>query len=303
MTAPWGLSFQLNDRGCPSFSRGRLIGDEPLAVFHAVLEGSCEVQLDVDAAPVRVSAGDLIILPRADPHSMRSAAHVSARPFFEVAAGHRGGPLSLLEHGGGGAPFRTICGTFSVEAGPGAALLGLLPAVMVVPAGDPFVAQTLLVLERELTNPGRGTNVIVERLADVLFIAALRHVIDGSRPLAGWLAAMQDEQIGRALALMHERPGDDWTVDSLAAKVGLSRTKFFERFTELMDEPPARYLARQRMQLASRLLRQPHLSVAQAGSLVGYESEDAFVRVFKRHHGQSPAKYRKRVVQPERAAG
>ena len=136
---------------------------------------------------------------------------------------------------------------------------------------------------------------MVERLTDLLVLQTLRHeAVDGSS-VEGWLAAVRDERVGKALALMHASPGADWTVDQLASRCGMSRSRFYERFSTLVGEPPKRYLARWRANAAADLIRREDLSNAEAAEAVGYGSEQAFTAAFRRHLGVSPAAYRRQA--------
>lgn len=205
----------------------------------------------------------------------------------------------LLEHGGGGAATRIICGKFQLDHEGGSALMNLLPEVLHAPASGaaiaPWVDTTLRLLDGELDREEPGIDAMLARLTDVLFVQVLRRHFAASNSARGFIAAVQDPAIGRALAMVHDDPGGPWSAAQLGARVGLSRTRFFERFTELVGEPPARYVARWRVQTATDLMRRQGLSTAQVAERVGYASEDAFTKVFKRHVGVSPSVYRRRL--------
>jgi transcriptional regulator GlxA family with amidase domain len=138
-----------------------------------------------------------------------------------------------------------------------------------------------------------GFETIVSRLADILVVQAVRANLAQSGGCKGWLRALIDPQIGRALSLIHEKPEDDWTVESLASKVGMSRSAFAARFAQLVEEPPLTYLTRWRMQKASRLLETSHAGVAEVAKRVGYDAEAAFSKAFKRWIGVAPGAYRR----------
>jgi AraC-like DNA-binding protein len=183
-------------------------------------------------------------------------------------------------------------------------MLSLLPNVMHVSGGggaadEAATTGTLRLLDEELRCGGPGAETMVERLADVLFARVLRQYVVGAPERArGWSAAIHDGSIGRALALIHTDPAGGWSAGALAARVGMSRTRFFERFTELVGDPPARYLARSRVSAAVDLMRRRDLSTAEVASRVGYSSEKAFTKVFKRYLGASPSEYRRRLWDP-----
>jgi transcriptional regulator GlxA family with amidase domain len=154
-------------------------------------------------------------------------------------------------------------------------------------ASLPFVAS-------EMASGEPGFETIVSRLADILVVQAVRaHLAQTGGGCKGWLKALIDPQIGRALSLIHEKPEDDWTVESLASKVGMSRSAFAARFAQLVEAPPLTYLTRWRMQKASRLLETSHAGVAEVAKRIGYDAEAAFSKAFKRWIGVAPGAYRR----------
>jgi len=208
--------------------------------------------------------------------------------------------VMLLEHGGGGHETRIVCGKFVLEHESGAALLALLPPMLHVGAGrgalTEWIETTLSLLDHEVERDDPGADAILGRIADVLFVQVLRRWLASDTGSArGWLAAAQDPHIGRALKLIHDDPSARWSASTLAAKVGMSRSRFFERFTALLGEPPARYVTRWRMHRATDLMQGRRWSTAQIAARVGYASEDSFTKVFKRHLGVSPSAYRRRL--------
>jgi AraC-like DNA-binding protein len=271
----------------------------PTPIFHAIVRGGGFLLVD-GAEPVALSPGDVVLLTRGDAHVMCDApATTPTIPIAKVNKERIGGVMAL-EHGGGGAETVLVCGKFQLDHAAGAALLTLLPRVLHAGAGGgpvaPWVETTLRLMEDEVARAGAGADAMLARLADVLFMQVLRvHVAAQPESARGWLAALRDAHIGRALSLIHDRPGDAWSAETLSTQVGLSRTRFFERFTELVGEPPARYVARWRMSAAADLLTRGSLSTAQIAERVGYSSEEAFTRVFKRRLGVSPATYRKNL--------
>lgn len=283
----------------------------PAGIFHAILEGAAWITADGVSAPVRLGRGDVVVLPSGGPHTIGddpatppvAIRDLSARP------GHNG--VAALRHGGPGATTRIFCGTFHLEHDAERSLLSLLPAFMHVPgerspSSEPTSA-TLRLLDHEVSQGAPGSRALILRLCDVLFVQVLREHIAGSPAGArGWLAALRDEHVGRALALIHQNPAERWDARLLAARSGTSRSRLFARFTELVGEPPARYVARWRIFTAADLLGQRRASVADVAERVGYASEDAFVKAFKRHLGHSPSEYRRRLsgrVTPAAPAG
>jgi len=302
-TGPWRVRFELPGTGChlvAGHGRKRVMAGAPVAVFHAMMEGRCFFHRDGDEEPVELSAGDVLVLPRADPHILYDDPRAREVSIGSLVSAGPPGPTGIADvrHGGSGAATRTVCGTFRLEHEAAEALLSLLPGVLHVRAGQSpssrAVADSAAVLERELARGAPGLEAVVTRLSDILFIQVLRHqleqVPDGLR---GWLAAIQDAQLAQALALIHADPARPWTAESLARRVGMSRSGFFKRFSDQVGEPPAHYAARQRMKAAADLLREQSLSVRQVAELVGYQSEDAFCRAFERRFRMRPRGYRR----------
>jgi transcriptional regulator GlxA family with amidase domain len=212
----------------------------------------------------------------------------------------RDAPIPCVVHGGGGEETFIICGTFAMDHAASDSFLSLLPRVLHV--RDPqagiatWIESTLALMEKEIASARPGVDSVLGRLADVLFVQVMRASLSTlPQERAGWLAALHDPQIGRALALLHGSPGERWTAESLARRVGLSRSSFFERFTRLVGEAPAQYLARWRILSAADLMDRTRLGTAELADRVGYGSEDAFARAFKKHFGVTPGQYRARA--------
>jgi AraC-like DNA-binding protein len=281
LTAPWGVH-----------STGG-----PAAIFHAIVRGQCWIRPEGQSKVTELGSGDVVVLSRGAAHTLFDDPSTPPAPRSALRP-RQDGPSLLLEYGGGGAETRIICGTFSMEHDVGEALLASLPAMVHV-AADPqpgAIDATLRLLDHELGAADQGSGAIISRLLDVLVVQIFRqHLATSPGRVEGWLAAVHDQHIGRALALVHGDPAGRWSAAALAARVGMSRTRFFERFTELVGEPPARYVARRRVNRATELMRGHDRSTAEIAELVGYASEDAFTKVFKRHVGVSPSAYRRRI--------
>lgn len=280
--APWGLYT----RGASS------------AVFHAVLEGTCWVRHPPDGAPRRLARGDLVLLSHGDAHVMSDEPTTAPVPIASLLAGQPDGAVACISHGGDGTPCSILCGTFRLEHGAGNELLSLLPPLVVVSRGDTSTVEwfdtTIALITRELASGQSGVATIVSRLTDVLVVQVLRAAATSlPREAAGWLAAVQNEQIGRALALVHRRPSEKWSAESLAAEVGMSRSVFFEKFTKLVGESPVQYLTRWRVYTAADLLKHGDLSNSELADRVGYGSDDAFAKVFKKHLGVTPGEFKR----------
>jgi AraC-like DNA-binding protein len=215
-------------------------------------------------------------------------------------------PLPLPVHlgSGGGQRCEVICGFLGCEVGPFNPLLTALPRRMLVARGaekGEALARFIELTREELTRSGPGREAVLARLAELMFVEGLRRFIEASPGELGWIAGMSDELVGRSLAALHTRPDHAWTLDALARHVAASRSVLAERFTGLLGMPPMQYLARWRMQLAAELLSGSRASIAEIAHRLGYGSEAALSRAFKRIVGVSPAHWRqgRRGGQPE----
>jgi AraC-like DNA-binding protein len=287
LPAPWGMLFEPASR----------------AGLHIVARGSCWLRMKGRGAPVHLAQGDVVLLPHGAGHSLISAPNVQPMPFSkmlsrcQVSQGPHGMSMSLE---GKGPSTVLLCGAYRFEHEGVHPLLSLLPPLIHLRAdagvmSGPLEAVLRLLLA-EYTQPGPGTVTVTARLVDVLFIHIIRGWLEQQpEGSAGWLGAVRDPQVGRALALMHGEPRRDWTVESLAAEVACSRATFARRFRELVGEPPLVYLTRLRMEVAARLLRDGELSLATIAERVGYASEFAFNRTFHRVRGVPPGRYREQA--------
>lgn len=262
-------------------------------MFHGVVEGRAFVTRDADRRPLELGPGDMVVLPAADAHAMTSEAGADATPISTLSRKEMG-KLPCLEHGTRGERTRILCGSFLLDHPARPSVVDLLPGSLVAApekaSTRAWSRATLELLEEELDRDGATGRTT--SLADALLVHILTESV-ASAPASGLLAAARDEQIGRALALVHSDPGEDWSAAELAARVGMSRTRFFDRFTELVGEPPARYIARWRVHAAADLLKRGALSMTEVAEKVGYSSEDALARAFKRHVGVAPGEWRR----------
>ena len=267
--------------------------------FHIVLEGECWAGL-VDRPPQRLQAGDAVILPRADLH------HLGDRPdSVPVPASELYGdtPLPQLPHllrwGGDGAHTRILCGFLSYERAAFKPLYDALPPLFQVHlcGGDagPSLDPMLRYAEDELVAQRPGSGSVRLRMTELLFVESLRRYMADLPPdETGWLAAVRDPLAGRAMALLHAAPQRCWNVEELAHETATSRSNLTERFRKVLGEPPMQYLARWRMLLAARRLRESRESIETIAGTVGYDSPAAFQRAFKRQMGATPAQWRRR---------
>lgn len=264
------------------------------ALFHVIQSGEATLIRDDDPIPIALAAGEVIILPGGAAHTVAGRLPTPAIP---VTAAHtRPGPagVALVDHGGGGAETRVLCGLFRLHHEAAQGLLSMLPPVLRVERPSPLLQATLALVDAELDAHRPGAEAVLTRLCDLVFIHALRaHVAALPAHAAGLLGALGDAQIAESMTLMHHRCAHDWTIATLAEAVGLSRSSYAERFTRLVGQPPMQYLRRWRVHQALDRLTDPRASTAEVAEAVGYSSEDAFVRAFRRVMGETPAAWRR----------
>ncbi len=273
---------------------------EQVSIFHLLTEGRCRAVLPDTGEKVELRAGDLILFPHGDGHRLGSdlqLAPVGAEVLVEPAPD---GGLARIRHGGGGERTRFVCGYLACDKRLCRPLLGALPRMLRVELGDgPAAAWITATLQRgasETHAPKPGSEALLGRLAESLFVEAIRHYTASLPPgQAGWLAGLRDPHVGRALALLHADPARDWEVGTLARETGLSRSALGERFAALIGEPPMQYLTGWRLALAAQALSGSNDAVARIAERVGYDSEAAFNRAFKREYGIPPAAWRRSV--------
>jgi AraC-like DNA-binding protein len=292
-----------------------LPGVEHMIEFHGIVKGSCWGAL-VGEPPLRLDEGDVILFPQGDGHVMSSAPGLRAQQvdkglFFTPKPPQL--PFSLRMHGegvttavldGGGHDRTTVvCGFLGCDARPFNPLLAALPRVLRIPGAasgeDSWIRGFLrsVVAESNVKRP--GGEAVLERMSEMLFVEALRRYVEGLPPgQTGWLAGLRDPAVGRALALLHDRPAEPWTLERLSASAAMSRSTLHERFVHFLGQPPMQYLTQWRMQIASRMLRDTNAKVVRVALDVGYESEAAFSRAFKRVVGSSPGAWRRQATSP-----
>jgi AraC-like DNA-binding protein len=267
------------------------------ASFHAVTAGTAWVRV-AGFEPVQLMPGDLLLLPSGGPHRLSSEPRGRCRPFDRTMKEELMTPEGDLELAGSGAVTTFVCAGYDYDLDVAQSLMSLLPRVIHVPAdpvGGRDVAALVELLAGEVGARGAASRVAAARLIDLLFIASIRHWVEQQPMTAApsWLTAMRDPLVGRVLALLHDRPAEQWTLASLADQVNVSRATLARRFTDAVGEPPLSYLARWRMHLAADRLKHGTETVEQIARQVGYSSEYAFNRAFARHRGQPPGRYRR----------
>lgn len=281
VTAPWGVDF-------PSFPG--------CVMLPVVLAGRCV--LEVGDERHLLEAGSAALVTRGVPHRLLSATDAAARPLFDIPVERLSDTYEHMRFGGGGEPTRMAYAAMQVDGPLTARLTAQLPEVIRVDAwddgeGGAFQA-VLRLMAREAEAIRPGGEAVMTRLADILVIQVLRRwLATVDAPPTGWLAGLRDPQVGRALGGMHARPGEEWTLASLARQASMSRSAFAERFSALVGEPPMRYLAGWRLERAHAELAGTDEPIASISRKVGYSSEAAFSRAFKRHHGVTPGAVRR----------
>ncbi len=281
---------------------------EHVMAYHLMLRGDGWAATSGEP-PVRFTSGDLVMFPRGDGHVLSSAPGMRARrddSNWQFTTRNDPKPIAVAYIDGLLRPDETlpvddasaviVCGFIACDLRPFNPLIDALPRLLHLQAGGvgAWVAPALDQAVAESRARRAGSAAVLERVSEMMFVDAARRYLE-SLPddASGWLAALRDRHVGRAIGLMHERPADAWTVDELGREVGLSRSALHERFMQLVGQPPMQYLANWRMQRGARLLREGHATVASIAQDVGYESEAAFARAFKRLVGMPPAAWRR----------
>jgi len=298
-TAPWCVISQADSEICTAY----LPRSDRVVSYHMIASGSCMACLEDGREPVlQLQAGDLLVVPQGDAHLLGSDLSLTPAPSAPLLAQHvasNPGEILRLSHGAGGDMTRMVCGFLTCDGILSNPLLQSLPRLFKVSVGSgaesAWLVPALAFAAAEAAVPRPGGATVLGKLSELLFVHALRRCLD-SLPAheTGWLAALRDRYVGPAMLRLHADPAYPWTVDGLAGEVGLSRSAFAQRFSGLLGQPPMQYLARWRLRVAARELRTGTGSVAALAGKVGYESEAAFSRAFKREFGVPPASWRAR---------
>jgi AraC-like DNA-binding protein len=273
-------------------------GAQRVIEYHLIARGSCWGHA-IGQEPVRLHEGDLILFPQGDAHVLSSAPGMRSAPDMTSYARRTAVLPMVYELGGGGTErARVVCGFLGCDERPFNPLLAALPAMIHLSATGPSATTGWLgalwgIAVSESGSARAGGENVLARLSELMFVESIRRYLEMLPPAqTGWLAGLRDPVVGRALAALHGDPREPWTVEGLARLVALSRSVFAERFTDMVGQPPMQYLALWRMQLASRLLAEGGQVTAVADA-VGYGSEAAFSRAFKKLVGQPPATWRR----------
>jgi len=297
-TAPWCVNGKISAEDCQSFQ----VTPRHVIASHFVAAGQMQLRVG-EGETIHVRAGELVLLPHNDAHAFGSELGVAPVSAREVMRPPPAGDIVRIEHGGGGETTQVLCGFLGTDNSFGP-LLSSLPAVLkldlrATPLGA-WIESSFRFAVSQIAAGRVGSTTVIAKLSELLFVEAVSHYIaDLPDDRQGWLAGVRDPNIGRALALLHEAPAKAWSAEALASEVGMSRSGFAERFTSLVGQPPMQYLTFWRMHLAAQRLRESRETIAQVGFGVGYESEAAFSRAFKRQFGSSPAAWRRLPAEAE----
>jgi AraC-like DNA-binding protein len=292
-SAPWAFSAPESKVMAAKIAPGA----EHLVLYHLLIEGGAVIEL-TDGQSIELEPGDVVIFAHGDAHHMCSGK--GARPPFPnygINDKIKSRDLSPLRAGGGGDTSRFVCGYMTCDPYLSRAILSGLPPVFKVnirtDRSGHWLESSIMHLVEEAASGRVGSEAMLAKLSEALFVDTLRRYIGGlPEQQTGWLAGTRDPIVGKSLALLHGRVAHPWTIADLADAVGISRSALVERFTRFLSEPPMTYLTRWRLQLAARSLERTSRGVADIAAAVGYESEAAFNRAFKREFGQPPGRYR-----------
>jgi AraC-like DNA-binding protein len=292
-TAPWCIGEPSGVEVCIA----HMPHAQHVVIYHLVSEGRCEASVPGGPA-VSASAGDLIIIPGGEEHSLGSTLAHPSVPGQQLVIQRGPDEVPQVRYGGGGDVTRMVCGYLACDSSLFDTVLAALPRIMLVNMREGPGAQWLTSSIRfsltEAAGQRAGAGTVLAKLSELMFVEAIRRHIESLPPeQTGWLAGLRDRFVGKTLALIHSKPAHAWTVEELASSVGLSRSALGERFTSLVGQPPMQYLTRWRLQLAANLLRSGARNIASVAADVGYDSEAAFSRAFKRELGVAPAAWRR----------
>jgi AraC-like DNA-binding protein len=298
---PWGVDVPRADRIAPAI----LPGAQHVVSYDIVLKGSGWVRM-AGMDPIRFESGDILVFPHAEPYALLSAPDQQPEFDFdetlqflrEMAAGKL--PFVVREGGAGSERIQFVCGYLGCDMRPFNPLLSTLPRFIRMERSDAepddLLARLIRLTLAESRTRRFGGQAIGLRLSELIFVEVLRRYLEAlPAGRGGWLAGLRDPAVSRVLGLLHAEPARSWTLDELAQKAGLSRATLADRFAHFVGSPPMQYLTLWRMQIAARLMADHGMKVAAVAHEVGYNSEAAFSRAFKRATGMSPAHWRDEV--------
>jgi AraC-like DNA-binding protein len=302
-TAPWCIGEPAGVDVCVE----HMPDAQHVVIYHLLTEGGLEVAV-AGSEPMRARAGDLVIIPSGEAHALGSDLSRPRADGKRLVVQRGPDDVPQVRYGGGGEVTRLVCGYLACDSSLFDTVLSALPRVMIVNMREGPGAQWLTSSIRfsltEAAGQRAGAGTVLAKLSELMFVEAIRRHIESLPPeQTGWLAGLRDRFVGKTLALIHSKPAHAWTVEELASSVGLSRSALGERFTTLVGQPPMQYLTRWRLQLAANLLRSGARNIASVAADVGYDSEAAFSRAFKRELGVAPAAWRRNPSRQQPAHG
>lgn len=280
---------------------------EHIIMFHAITSGEGWAELlDNSTPPFRLAAGDIIVLPMSDAHVLCSTPGMRATPDLAMyrRPTDRHLPIYIEKGDGGGEQTHFVCGYLGCDARPFNPVLQGLPRLLHARGSDGVgsITELFRLAINETATRRSGSETVLSKVAELMFVDVVRRYIDTlPTAAASWLSGLRDPHVGAALTLMHGRPAEPWTLERLAREVGVSRSVLADRFTHFVREPPMQYLTRWRMQLATRLLERQGMGLARIAAEVGYDSEAAFNRAFKKCVGVPPGAWRRGHQAPAEA--
>ena len=294
LTAPWSVQTptgaEIAKRLAPGAAR--------IIPYHLIVEGACSLRLG-DASPLTLDARDVVCFPHGDVHRLASSVDVKPTiPTDAMVAMTRADEVTPVTHGGGGSTTRIICGFFACASALSDRIVTPLPRVLKFRAGNDSPAMLLPSAVREARSDGErgarpGTHAVLCKLSELLFVEAVRSYVDTlDDSSSGWLVALKDRHVSAVLALMHGQPARPWTLETLAERIGASRSMLGERFARLMGQAPMQYLSQWRLHLAADALASSDSATKRIASDAGFGSTAAFSRAFKREFGVPPARHR-----------
>ncbi len=291
-SAPWSF------RSPPASLVAPYLSPEPrhVIIYHLLTEGQAYARVE-DGERLSLSAGDIVVFPHGDGHIMGNGRDVEPRDHAQILDEIMSQGLKLARMGGGGDVTRLICGYMICDLQLSKSFLSGLPPIFKVSISNDSSGQwlenSIRYLVEQAGDSQAGSEIVLAKLSEALFAETLRRFVELLPPdQTGWLAGALDPDVGNALALLHAQPSEPWTIAGLAKRVGVSRSVLAERFRHFLGVPPMAYLTRWRLHLGAQLLASSSRSVAQIAAQVGYESEPAFNRAFKREFGSPPARFR-----------
>ena len=293
--APWCIASHLTPEHCAP-----VLGPAShLILYHYVVDGEVRIRVDgEDGEEIVLRPGEVVLLPRNDLHLMGSDLTLSPVIGSEIIQPPKDGGLFSIHHGGTGARTRMVCGFIGCDRAEGNPVLSTLPPLIKLDVEQggaaEWIRSTFQYAAEEIAAGHPGSATVLAKLSELLFVEAVRRYAAAlPESQTGWLAGLRDPYVARALALLHRDIARPWNVDHLGREVGLSRSALADRFIRLIGVPPMHYLAGWRMEVATQKLRNTSASLAQVAETVGYSSEAAFSRAFKKSFGTAPATWRR----------